>query len=206
LHHFGVVGVTNGLSIMMDTETHTLWDHISGEAFEGHLKGTFLKTWSILFSTAAAEFSSRPDTQLFISNYRSPLLWLMGFALTFMGINKHGFLAPNFHFSMSRPINPRLPKLSQRLGVIVRKHAKYYPMDSIREDKVIKEDWKGRKMVIKRKKGIPRAVWEDNGEMSMQLLSRWYGFSFTYPECEIYGKKTAIMLCKPFIRRQFAIY
>jgi hypothetical protein len=27
-------------------------------------------------------------------------------------------------------------------------------------------------------------VWSD-GEVPMQLLSRWYGFAFTYPGCRI---------------------
>jgi hypothetical protein len=31
-------------------------------------------------------------------------------------------------------------------------------------------------------------AWADTGEQPMQLLSRWYGFSFTYAGCEIYEK------------------
>ena len=35
--------------------------------------------------------------------------------------------------------------------------------------------------------GVPKATWLDNGEVPMQLLTRWYGFSFTYPGCLIYA-------------------
>lgn len=89
---------------------------------------------------------------------------------------------------MSKPIDPRLPKLNQGLGVIVSKRAKYFPMDEMPRDEDISENWDGRAMIISRSKddGIPRAVWKDTGELPMQLLSRWYGFAFSYPNCGIY--------------------
>ena len=34
--------------------------------------------------------------------------------------------------------------------------------------------------------GTPHASFED-GAQPMQLMTRWYGFSYTYPECELYG-------------------
>ena len=74
------------------------------------------------------------------------------------------------------------------LGVIVGKRAKYYPMDQIPRGENITDHWGKRIMAIDRsgKDGIPHAAWKDIGETPMQLLSRWYGFAFTYPNCEIY--------------------
>jgi hypothetical protein len=228
VHHFGVVGAANGLSIMADKETHTLWDHISGEAFDGPLKGESLETWPVFLTNVDSELSTYPETQLFSSSFHSfkmslmglftglmginkrglippnfyrsmskPIesfhsfkMSLMGLFTGLMGINKRGLIPPNFYRSMSKPIDPRLPKLTQGLGVIAGKHTKYYPMDQIPRGESIMDNWGKRIMAIRSgKDGIPLAIWKDTDENLMQLLSRWYGFSFTYPDCEIYELK-----------------
>lgn len=181
---------------MADTETHTLWNPVTGEAFDGPLKGRSMEIWPIFITDVGSELSTHPNTQLYFSTYQSPKKWILGLlSKPLMGINKHGFIPPFFYKSMSKPIDPRLPKLNQGLGVIVGKRAKYYPMDRIPRDEVISEDWNRRTMTINRfgDDGIPRAVWKDTSELPMQLLSRWYGFSFSYPQCAIYeseNKKT----------------
>jgi hypothetical protein len=174
---------------MMDKETRSLWDPVSGEAFDGSLKGRSLEIWPVFITTVGSELSTHPNTQLFFSTHQSPKKWILGLlSKPLMGINKHGFIPPFFYKSMSKPIDPRLPKLNQGLGVIVGKRAKYYPMDKIPRNKNISENWNGRTMTIHRSgyDGIPHAFWKDTGEFPMQLLSRWYGFAFSYPECEIY--------------------
>lgn len=95
-----------------------------------------------------------------------------------------------FYASMNAPIDPRLDKLTQGLGVIVGKKAKYYPLDRIPVEG-IQDLWLGRILCVKREtlSGVPYARWGRTDEAPMQLLSRWYGFSFTYPQCEIYESK-----------------
>ena len=189
MHHYGVVGAANGLSIMADKETGTLWDPISGVAFEGPLKGSSLQTYPVFITTMKAEASTYPDTQLFFSTFKSQKKWLLGLiSKPFMGIRKRGFIPPYFFKSMSTPIDPRLPKLDQGLGVIVGKRAKYYPMNHILRDRNISDNWNGREMIINRsgEDRIPHAFWKDTGDLPMQLLSRWYGFAFSYPDCEIF--------------------
>lgn len=34
--------------------------------------------------------------------------------------------------------------------------------------------------------GMLAARWLDRGELPMQLMTRCYGFAFTYPDCAIY--------------------
>jgi hypothetical protein len=52
----------------------------------------------------------------------------------------------------------------------------------------IDDQWLGRILHIQRGAidGVPRAKWQNTNEEPLQLLSRWYGFSFTYPQCEIF--------------------
>lgn len=189
VHHFGAVGFVNGLSVIADKETGTLWDHISGEAFRGPLEGNVLETWPVFITDVKCELLTHPDTLLFNSSYRSLIMCMSGISSWFMGIHKRGFIPPPFYRSMSKPIDARLPKLTQGLGIIVGIRARYYPMDQIPKGENITENWGRRKMVIDRSgiDGIPRAYWKNTDEIPMQLLSRWYGFAFTYPNCSVYG-------------------
>ncbi|MGB1288890.1 MAG: hypothetical protein ACPG7F_20320, partial [Aggregatilineales bacterium] len=42
VHHFHAGGLYNGLILLRDAETGSYWDHITGEAVYGALKGTKL--------------------------------------------------------------------------------------------------------------------------------------------------------------------
>ena len=98
-------------------------------------------------------------------------------------------LAPHFRASMSGPIDNRLPEGEQGLGVMTDDHhAKFYPLRSLGAGPVA-DDWLGRTLTITLGEvdGIPSARWADDGKAPMQLLTRWYGFAFTYPDCEIYS-------------------
>ncbi len=92
-----------------------------------------------------------------------------------------------FHSSMSSHVDPRLDKMTQGLGLIVGRQTKYYPMNSI-PPFGLDDAWLGRILRIELGQidGVPHASWSDSGDAPMQLLTRWYGFSFTYPQCEIY--------------------
>jgi len=39
VHHFSAGGLYNGLVLLIDDETRTYWDHITGEAVHGPLSG-----------------------------------------------------------------------------------------------------------------------------------------------------------------------
>jgi hypothetical protein len=187
VHHFGAIGFTNGLAVLADRETYTHWDHITGEAFAGPLVGTRLDVWSVQMTTVVAAHAAYPNLEVSLSGYRSLqkrlAQWLYPRFI-------HGrILFPWFFYaSLSEPIDPRLDKLTQGLGVIVGEHAKFYPLGSIAETE-IKDDWQGRTLHITYGllDGVPHAKWAGTDEEPMQLLTRWYGFSFTYPNCEVYG-------------------
>jgi hypothetical protein len=83
--------------------------------------------------------------------------------------------------------DPRLPPLSHGLGVVVSGRAKFYPMSAAKRGLV--DDWSGRALEVAliEKSWAPVARWADDGGRPFQLLTRWYGFAYTYPGCEIYG-------------------
>jgi hypothetical protein len=187
VHHFGAIGFTNGLAVLADRETCKHWDHITGEAFAGPMAGMRLDVWSIQMTTVAAARAAYPSLEVSLSGYRSfqkkLAQWLYPRFI-------HGrVLFPWFFYaSLSEPIDPRLDKMTQGLGVIVGEQAKFYPLGSIAEAG-INDDWQGRILHINRGAldGVPHAAWLDTNDEPMQLLTRWYGFSYTYPNCGVYG-------------------
>ncbi|MCH9646815.1 MAG: DUF3179 domain-containing protein [Deltaproteobacteria bacterium] len=106
----------------------------------------------------------------------------------FTAIRGKGWIPPTFYRSMAQPIDPRLPKLTQGLGVIAEGKAKYYPLDRLPKGRVT-EDQLGKRhlqIVLDETAGTPIATWRDTREPPRQLLARWYGFSYSYPSCTIY--------------------
>ncbi len=190
MHHFGVCGLANGLAVMRDEESESLWDHITGECFDGPLDGQQLEFWPVQLSNVTAEVSRHPETLLLKSNYRSPKSAVMGLLSRRIKVGAEGtMLAPHFRSSMSSDIDPRLPEGAQGLGLITdTNEGKFYPSSAIPKGEAIEDVWLGRPVRIDHDAldGSLSATWTDTGELPMQLMSRWYGFSFTYPGCAIY--------------------
>ena len=176
----------NGLVILIDQETHSLWDHITGEAIEGPLKGQQLDVWSVQIGTVQTALNEYPEITISLSSNHSFHKWLAQ-TLYPKFIHVKVWLPFFFRWSMQSDVDPRLPELAQGLGIILDGQAQYYPLSTIPAHG-LEDRWLNRSLRVERNKmdGVPRAVWQDTGEYPMQLLSRWYGFSFTYPHCEIY--------------------
>lgn len=181
---------------MRDEESLSLWDHITGECFEGSLEGQKMTFWGVDMTTVEAELTNYPEVILL----KSPgIPFLKSTAMnTFTGttfIDRQKFrLLPFFRRSMNGEIDSRLPEGENGLGVMDETHnAKYYPMSAIPKGGSIEDEWLGRQLIVERGPidGVPKARWADaadDDDKPMQLLSRWYGFAFTYPDCEIYGQ------------------
>lgn len=169
-----------------DRETRTHWDHITGEAFKGRLAGRRLDVWPIQMTTVAAALAEDPELVALPSTMRT-FRWWLAQKLYPRFINSKPWIPAPFYLSMTAPIDPRLDRSTQGLGVVAGERSKYYPVGVIPSGG-LDDDWNGRVLHVERGKldGVPRATWADTGEQPMQLLSRWYGFSFTYPACEVH--------------------
>jgi hypothetical protein len=186
LHHFSAGGLYNGLVLMIDDETKTYWNHITGEAVHGPLKGARVDTWPIDITTASAAQKRFPNSEISIS--KPPLrarFFKLGLKKLFRG---KGFIPPTFHRTMQEK-DSRLGPMVQGLGVVEGDAATFYPMDAIKT--AIEDKWGAKQrhltVEIDPLDQLPRATFT-NGERPFQLLTRWYGFSFTYPGCRVFGK------------------
>lgn len=173
---------------MSDKESWSIWDHITGECFQGQHKGKKLEVWPIAMTTVAAALEAHPDLEVSFSDFKGFKSRLMQ-RLHRNTIEGKGFLPPPFYKTMATDIDDRLDKLTQGLGVIVGNEGKFYPMHIVPKGESFADVWQERPLKIERGAidGVPKAIWLDTGEIPMQLLTRWYGFSFTYPHCEIYS-------------------
>ena len=186
IHHFRPYGLLNGLVILIDRETNSLWDHITGEAIDGPLKGYQLNIWPVQMTTVQAALNEYPEITISFSTNHS-FYKRLAQLLYPKFIHANIYLPFFFRWSMQSETDPRLPELTQGLGIILDGQAKYYPLSTIPPNG-LEDRWLNRSLRVERNKidGVPRAIWQDTGEYPMQLLTRWYGFSFTYPGCEIY--------------------
>jgi len=176
----------NGLVILIDEETNSLWDHFTGEAIDGPLKGQVLDVWPVRMATVQAALNEYPEATFSFSSNHS-FYKLLAQILYPKFIHAKVWLPFFFRWSMQTDVDPRLPELTQGLGIILDGQAKYYPLSTIPSNG-LEDRWLNRSLRVECNEidGVPRAVWQETGEYPMQLLSRWYGFSFTYPDCEIY--------------------
>lgn len=186
IHHFHPYGLLNGLVILRDKETGSLWDHITGKAIHGPLTGYQLEVWQVHMTTLKAALSQNPETRVLISNYPSLQKWIAG-RLYSRFIQAKVLMPFFFRWSMQGQPDPRLPELTQGLGVIFDGNAKYYPLFTIPPEG-LDDRWLNRRLHIQldQMDGVPQATWVETDRRPMQLLTRWYGFSFTYPGCDIF--------------------
>ena len=182
----------NGLSVMRDEVTSSLWDHVSAECFEGPLEGKRLEFWYVALTDVGTELDLHPDAILLFSDQRSFISTVMAkIAAPFLSYrNKKALMLPHFRWTMHSEVDPRLPEGEQGLDLRdEHDRAKFYPLSLIPEGGAIEDEWLGKKVIITRNKsdGVAYAAWAEGGQPPKQLLTRWYGFSFTYPDCDIYS-------------------
>ena len=145
--------------------------------------------WNIDVTTVAAALARDPSIRLQRSR---PNLFgrVMGWVMLQTQIRGSGLMPWYFHTTMTKR-DQRRPRMEQGLGVVVGGRAVFYPRAEIERGGIQSgtvDVWDGRelKLRIREEDRIPTAEWAD-GERPFQLFSRWYGFSFTYPNCEVFS-------------------
>ena len=146
IHHFSAGGLYNGLVLLIDDETLTYWDHMTGEALHGPLAGRVLPRWSLQHTTVGAALENDPSLQVLRPRPASLVALLMRW-LHRSTIGKKGFLPPGFRKTMAE-VDPRMPEMEQGLGVMSDGQARFFAtrdigdgIDGSRE--VIERDFKG---------------------------------------------------------------
>lgn len=182
LRHFSAGGLYNGLVLLIDDETQTYWDHVSGEAVHGPSVGAAMQTFPLVVVNVREALRRWPDLCVAVSK---PSLfgrffgWFAGDAH-----RRAGRFPPTFKRTMG-DVDDRLGAHDPGLGVMAETTRRFYPMAQLTDG--VTDTIDGRALVVEHKpeRGPPVARWVDDGTMPLQVLMRWYGFSATYPGCDI---------------------
>lgn len=220
VHRFRVTGIYNAMSMMSDDETGSVWEHVTGECIQGSLQGAQLNTRSAQYLTVAQLLEAVPDAKITISraSWRSRLLDIL---LLRRMLSPTGYMPGMFRLSMTQR-DTRLPELELGLGIWIDGHARFYPMNTIKDQhNALIDTLNQQRMVvyIDPTSGTPGAHrttaqiqgWDgdtlalDSGERIRdgyvlnaasekypidrpnQQFTRWYGFSYMFPACEIFS-------------------
>lgn len=141
LHHFTNVGLYDGLFVMQDAETKTLWNHITGEALYGPLAGHNLgPVENLLQMNVKQALAMDRKVQVAISDriyFAAGRQFGTAGGPPNGGTREHG---PNPNAEMGGRFvptlgkeDPRRPRMELGLGVWTNATHRYYPMERIRE-------------------------------------------------------------------------
>ena len=216
VHHFRARGLYNGLSMLGDDETGSIWNHITGRAVYGPLEGYALPVSNLLHMTAEQALERYPGLSVAISD--RPIRGRR----RFFDPLADRILRPGFRSTIVKE-DTRLPTMDIGLGVWTESEALYYPMEVVHAaGGAIVDDFDGRRLLVYvepgtysldaffteegtitvedsrlrvgeelvLKSGVLRDATGERVEMDrpLQLFSRWYGFALTFPGTAIYGR------------------
>ena len=215
---FETRGLYDGVSILWDQETGTIWHHMTGEGLHGPLAGKRLAPiGAVLHSTVAAALEIDPGTLVAISdrpiqreNRWAPLL------------ERVPVLSDLFRRTMS-PEDSRRPTMDVGIGVWRDEAtARYYPLETVlAAGKVVLDTlggrpvlvyfdpvaralmaletnarsarWEGDALRLSTGRTVRRGVVYEGGRAletarPLQVFTRWYGWALTFPATSIYQR------------------
>lgn len=180
-HHFSAGGLYNGLVLLIDDETRSYWDHITGKALHGPMAGARMPIWGVQLTTVGHALDRAPDLLLLRSRQTMTARVLSWFLSRPFARNT---MPPGFRKTMGAP-DHRLPEMEIGLGIVAPDSQRFYPKGDIAAG--IEDNWQGRRLHIRMNPSddIPYAVFSD-GRRPLQLFTRWYGFAYSFPACSIY--------------------
>ena len=144
LHHFTNAGLYDGLFTLYDAETHTLWNHFTGEAEYGPLVGhTLGPPENQLQMNVKQALEQDPKTEIAISDRvyfaggkqlgtAARGLGPRGAGQGPGGPNPDAVMADRFRGTLGKE-DQRRPRMELGLGVWTSGTLRYYPMERIRE-------------------------------------------------------------------------
>lgn len=168
--HFDNVGLYDGLFIMQDQESKTLWNHITGEALYGpYVERTLGPIGNIMQMTVEEALEFDPAAQVAISD--RPYAGAGGRS----GTPGQGTLSDNaqlmdMFIETLGEEDTRRPRMDMGLGIWTDETRRYYPMETIRERGAIIDRLEGRDILIyiEARSATPTAIFVDAGSATIE--------------------------------------
>jgi hypothetical protein len=132
---FEELGIFNGVFVMRDHQTGTLWSHYTGEALDGRLEGKTLEWVQVRRTRFDRMLEEHPDATV-------PVKRAMQFRkVPPMSNRSHAMgeqLPPNFAETLPEGID-RLPRHTHGLGVSVGAERRFYALDTLADRPVVND-------------------------------------------------------------------
>ena len=131
--HFHIAGAYNGMLLMIDKETKSYWDHITGHCLSGEYEGhqlDILHSHQVLLLKEVLE--QYPDCLYGEEKMNFKQRLFAEFANWKANVSGKGFLPPGFRSSMIE-IDDRLPEMEMGLGIWEEDAARFYSLKVIKE-------------------------------------------------------------------------
>lgn len=129
IHHFAGNAMYNAMTLLSDAETHSYWNHLTGECLHGSLRGYSLQPLAVLNAmTAGAALEAYPDAHLIFSqlNMREQIEAEEDYRFA-LSDPKDAVLSDMLLKTLDVREDTRLPRLDMGLGVWTHETARYYP-------------------------------------------------------------------------------
>lgn len=128
--HFGAGGFYNGMAILKDIETNSLWDHITGVCLHGELTGERLPQIETARHMLAEQVRAvYPDAKLIQADFPNDYLDDVKTWDKLRSASDHPYI--ELVASTMGVEDTRLPRLDMGLGVWTQTEHRYYPMSQL---------------------------------------------------------------------------
>jgi len=145
MHHFLNVGLYDALFIMQDTETETLWNHITGEGLYGELAGHRMPVSNLLQMNVGQALDMNSDIPVAISD--RPIGGRPG-GRSIGPENANAELMQEFSATIGGE-DTRRPRMEMGLGIWTDETGRYYPVPTLRDEgRVLIDEFDGRKLLV----------------------------------------------------------
>lgn len=208
-------GLYDGLFVMKDEATGSLWNHVTGEAMYGPSAGQRMGVGNLLQMTVKVALEREPQMLVAISDRPFNKA-----GHTARYTNPDAEMMDIFTLTLGKE-DDRRPRMEVGLGIWLGDQRRYYPMDLLRErGNFVIDNFAGRPTLVyldpitstpqaiyvaassvsfegsdvildQGRKIISGRLFDQNGaelnaERPQQMFTRWYGFALTFPEPDIF--------------------
>lgn len=170
--------------IMRDDETGSLWQHATGEALAGPLKGTFLPLLGGERTIWAAWRTRYPQTLVPVGPEKWPGVFPLTFTERVLEKATQSGKVPGL-----TPTDKRLPQNEDIIGVSLNDETRAYPLSTLRRQSIIHDMLGQKPLTLVYEPEANHVIASSNGQpiqIERQWWSAWYEF---HPRTTIYRQQ-----------------
>jgi uncharacterized protein DUF3179 len=190
--HVSAGGLSNGVVMLRDDETGSYWNSLTGEAQIGPLSGKSMEIFGLKRMRAGEARATRPDLVVL----RAPTsaygrVWST--LVNSLTRTPEGYMPSFFRKSFDKEReDPRRRELELGLGVVSGGKARFYPASELaKRESPFVDELGGTAIVVDHDAhGLGHVEPIGQADAPFEVWGRWYGFSSSFPACDVWTAPT----------------